>query len=151
MFAWKHFLYDLLNKPLILAPFLAIDESVFEHLKLLFYPIYIVSIVEGVILKKNLPSFIASRIIAVIASSILLVILYYIIWFINGGEGIEIVSIISYFVFMLTTYIISENFQEEYKENKVFIYAGIIIMFIYITFLTFFTFYKPDVDFFINK
>ena len=146
-----HFLYDWLNNPIFLGPFLAIDESVFEHLKLLFYPIFIVSIIEGVILNKDLPTFISSRVIGVISSSIMLVILYYINWFLNNGKAIDIISIISYFVFMITTYVISENMEEEYKGNKYFIYVSLGIMFIYIAFLTFFTYYKPDIDFFVLK
>ena len=34
----KHFLYDFLNRPRLLVAFLPINESPWEHLKLLFYP-----------------------------------------------------------------------------------------------------------------
>ena len=147
----NHFLYDILNKPIFLVPFLPIDESIFEHLKLLFYPILLISLIEGVITNKTLPSFISSRIISVIISSILLVVFYYIVTLFNNGEGIDIVNIISYFVFMLTTYIMSESLYSEYETNKTFITIGLISLFISIIFLTFFSWYKLNLDFFLAK
>ena len=147
----NHFLYKLLNKPVFLVPFIPIDESVFEHLKLLFYPILIVSIIEGVINNYTLPSFISSRIFSVVISSIFLVLFFYLTTFFNNGKSIDILNIISFFVFMLTTYIMSDSLYDEFKYNKTFTAIGIVILFISVIFLTFFSWYKPNLDFFLTK
>ena len=39
-----HFLHDWLPNLNFIKPFVAIDESIFEHLKLLFYPVIFVTI-----------------------------------------------------------------------------------------------------------
>ena len=147
----NHFLYELLNKPIFLVPFIPTDESVFEHLKLLFYPILVISIIEGVIKNYTLPSFISSRIISVIISSIFLVLFYYLVTLFNNGKGIDVLNIISYFVFMLTTYIMSDSLYNEFETNKNFIKIGLVLLFISVIFLTFFSWYKPNLDFFIDK
>ena len=42
-----HFLYEWLGEPLWIAPFSGINESTWEHMKLLFWPMLIYAIVEG--------------------------------------------------------------------------------------------------------
>ena len=147
----NHFLYDFLNKPIFLVPFIPIDESIFEHLKLLFYPILIVSLIEGVIKNYTLPSFISSRIISVIISSVFLVLFYYFVTLFNNGKGIDLLNIISYFVFMGITYIMSDSLYNEFETNKNFTKIGLFLLILSVIFLTFFSWYKPNLDFFNAK
>ncbi|MBO5051348.1 MAG: hypothetical protein J6D31_04055 [Clostridia bacterium] len=42
-----HFLYDWLDKPAWVAPFSGVNESTWEHMKLLFWPMLIFAIVQG--------------------------------------------------------------------------------------------------------
>lgn len=42
-----HFLYDWLGKPAWVAPFSGINESTWEHMKLLFWPMLVFAIVQG--------------------------------------------------------------------------------------------------------
>ncbi|MBO7149187.1 MAG: hypothetical protein J6V93_04940 [Clostridia bacterium] len=42
-----HFLYALLGKAVWIAPFSAINESTWEHMKLLFWPMFIFAIVQS--------------------------------------------------------------------------------------------------------
>lgn len=42
-----HFLYDWLSAPLWIAPFSGVNESTFEHMKLLFWPMVIFALVQG--------------------------------------------------------------------------------------------------------
>ena len=47
-----HFLYDWLGKPLWIAPFSGVNESTFEHMKLLFWPMLIYALTEWMFFKK---------------------------------------------------------------------------------------------------
>ena len=42
-----HFLFDWLGKSYLIAPFSGINESTWEHMKLLFWPMFIFSIVQS--------------------------------------------------------------------------------------------------------
>ena len=51
-----HFLYDWTNSPVV-AVFSAVNESTWEHLKLLFFPTFVFSVVESKFLLKHYPNF----------------------------------------------------------------------------------------------
>ena len=46
-----HFLYDWLGKPVWIAPFSGVNESTWEHMKLLFWPMLIFAIVQSFFFK----------------------------------------------------------------------------------------------------
>ena len=48
-----HFLYDWLDGALWIAPFSGVNESTWEHMKLLFFPMFIFSIIQGFFFKDR--------------------------------------------------------------------------------------------------
>ena len=42
-----HFLYDFTKSPILTAPFSGVNESTWEHMKLLFWPMFIFAIIES--------------------------------------------------------------------------------------------------------
>jgi len=48
-----HFLYTWLGEPLWIAPFSAINESTWEHMKLLFWPMLIFAALEGIAFRSR--------------------------------------------------------------------------------------------------
>ena len=42
-----HFLYDWFDKSLVVAPFSSVNESTWEHMKLLFWPMFIYAIIQS--------------------------------------------------------------------------------------------------------
>jgi hypothetical protein len=48
-----HFLYTWLEKPRWIAPFASVNESTFEHMKLLFWPMLLFALIEGLFLKDR--------------------------------------------------------------------------------------------------
>lgn len=42
-----HFVYDWTNQSLLAAPFSAVNESTWEHMKLLFFPMFVFALVEN--------------------------------------------------------------------------------------------------------
>ena len=48
-----HFLYEWLGEPLWIAPFSGVNESTFEHMKLLFWPCFLFALVQGLFFKER--------------------------------------------------------------------------------------------------
>ncbi|MEE0968291.1 MAG: DUF6512 family protein [Clostridia bacterium] len=48
-----HFLYDWLGESLLAAPFSGVNESTWEHMKLLFWPMFIFAIVQSFFFKER--------------------------------------------------------------------------------------------------
>ena len=46
-----HFLYELTNKAVWVAPFSGVNESTWEHMKLLFWPMFIFAIIQSFFFK----------------------------------------------------------------------------------------------------
>ena len=46
-----HFLYEWLGKPIWIAPFSGVNESTWEHMKLLFWPMLIFAFIQGIFFK----------------------------------------------------------------------------------------------------
>ena len=48
-----HFLYDWTNQSVLTAPFSGVNESTWEHMKLLFWPMFIYAIVQSFFFKER--------------------------------------------------------------------------------------------------
>lgn len=59
------------------AAFSAVNESTWEHMKLLFFPIFLFSVVQVCLLGRNYPNFLAVRAAAVTAGVALIPVLFY--------------------------------------------------------------------------
>src|SRR5699024_8121367 len=61
-----HFVYELSGKNPIVALFAPVNESIWEHLKLLFYPMLVFNIIEYFIYGKDYDNFVAVKATALI-------------------------------------------------------------------------------------
>ena len=57
-----HFIYDWSGKQAWIGFFCPVNESTWEHLKLLFFPVLIFSAIEYIWIKKESKNFIAARV-----------------------------------------------------------------------------------------
>lgn len=71
-----HFLYEWLNKPLWIAVFSGVNESTFEHMKLLFWPMLIYTIAESFFFRAY-DSFICIKLRGTLLGLILIPIMFY--------------------------------------------------------------------------
>lgn len=72
-----HFLFDWTNQSALVAPFSAVNESIWEHMKLLFFPMFTFSILEYQFLGDNYKNFWNIKLIGILLGVILIPILYY--------------------------------------------------------------------------
>lgn len=82
-----HFVYDWSGGSALAAAFSAVNESVWEHMKLLFFPAFLFSLVQVCREGRNYPNFPAVRALSVLTGLVLIPVLYYTY---TGALGVHI-------------------------------------------------------------
>lgn len=72
-----HFLYDWTNKSIIVAPFSAVNESIWEHMKLLFFPMFVFSLFEYKFIGRSYENFWCAKLTGAITGLLLIPMIYY--------------------------------------------------------------------------
>ena len=72
-----HFVYAWSGGSLAAAVVSAVNESTWEHMKLLFVPMFLFSVVQACVLGKNYPNFLAVRAVSIVTGLTLIPVLYY--------------------------------------------------------------------------
>lgn len=72
-----HFVYGWSGQNLVVSLFAPVNESTWEHLKLLFFPAMLFSIVEGICISKAYPNFIAAKFSGILIGLACIVIIFY--------------------------------------------------------------------------
>lgn len=79
-----HFLFDWTGGSVWVAPFSAVNESIWEHMKLLFFPMLMVALIQGRAFGKKHSAFWCIKLIGILLGQVLIPVLYYTI---NGAFG----------------------------------------------------------------
>jgi len=148
-----HFLYDF-TKYQVFSIISAIDESIFEHMKIIFYAYFFTNIIEYLIYHKeiyNIKNYIYSRIFSLIFLPWVMILLYYIAPVIYGqmpSPLLEVVyAIIITILVGISTEIIRKNIEDiELKKNLIILTT--ILFFLTIFLFASFTHKKPIYDLF---
>ncbi len=72
-----HFIFEWSGENVFVASFSAINESVWEHLKLLYFPMLLTLIIGYFYIGKNMPNFLCSKTVGAITSMLFTVIFFY--------------------------------------------------------------------------
>lgn len=140
-----HFTYELFGENTLVASFSAINESVWEHLKLLFFPMLLTTIIGYFYIGKNIPNFLCSKTIGIISSMLFIIIFFYTYTGIIG-KSIVFIDISSFFVaVVLGEYLSYKLMTSNLKCNNVI--AIIILTIILICFVVF-TYFTPKIGLF---
>lgn len=79
-----HFMYNWSDQSILWAPFAAVNESVWEHMKLLFFPMFVFALIESRFLGKEYEIFWCVKLAGIGLGLILIPVLFY---FYNGAFG----------------------------------------------------------------
>lgn len=72
-----HFLYDWSNQSIVAALFSAVNESVWEHMKLLFFPMFLFALTENRLIGKEYENFWCAKLTGTVVGLSVIPILYY--------------------------------------------------------------------------
>lgn len=103
-----HFLYEWTNDNFVVGLFFPVNESIWEHLKLLFYPTLIYSAFEYFFSKERPTNYIPAVIISLIYGMFSIVAMYYIYTGVSG-RNIDFINIAIFFLGIVFTLV---------KKNK---------------------------------
>ncbi|MDD3347056.1 DUF6512 family protein [Oscillibacter sp.] len=72
-----HFAFDWSGGSALAAAFSAVNESTWEHMKLLFFPLFLFSVLQLWTMGRNYPNFLAARAVSVLFGLVLIPTLFY--------------------------------------------------------------------------
>lgn len=141
-----HFTYEWSDNNLLLATFSAVNESTWEHLKLLFFPMLITTIIGSFYIEKNnIPNFLCAKTIGIITSISFIVIFFYTYTGILG-TNFAILDIGSFFVaVVLGEYVSKKIMTSDFKCNKTISFVSLIILLLC---FIIFTYFPPKIGLF---
>ena len=124
-----HFLYEWSGDNKIIASFSAVNESTWEHLKLVFFPMLITTIVGFLVIGKDNKKFWCAKTIGIILAMSFIIVFFYTYTGIIG-TNFAILDIGSFFVAVIlgeyVAYKIMTNDEYKQKCNKRIAVIGLI-------------------------
>lgn len=140
-----HFAFDWSNGTPVVGPFSAVNESTWEHLKLLFYPMLLSTIIGYFYLSKNTRGFLCARIFAVLTSLLFTVVVFYTYTGILGTNFAFLNIALFIFAVLVGEYVSYRLMLASFNcvNSKAFILFAIFIFL-----FTLFTFFPPQIGLF---
>ena len=135
-----HFLYDWLGGAVWIAPFSGVNESTWEHMKLLFWPMFIYAIVQSFFFDKR-KDFWCVKLRGILLGLVLIPVLFYTY---NGviGKSPDWINIAIFFVSAAAAYwyeakrLQKENAACKHPKLAIALLGAIAVCFILFTFAT---------------
>jgi len=142
-----HFVFDWSNQWLPLGAIVAVNESVWEHLKLVYWPLLFFSIMEYFAVKGEVNNFVLSKLTAIIIAEATILFTFYSYTAIIGTE-ILAVDILSFVIGVILGYIASYKLLKWKKApNWTRIVSMLVMVFLGIIFVLF-TYFPPEMPIF---
>ncbi len=141
-----HFLYEWLGKSVWAAPFSGVNESTWEHMKLLFWPMLIFALIQSFFFKEQ-PDFWPVKLRGVLVGLSLIPIIFYTY---NGviGKSPDWLNISIFFISAAIAYLYEVRLFKEgklsRKRSKSALGALLVIAMLFIVF----TFAAPEIEIF---
>lgn len=133
-----HFVYEWTNESLLVAPFSGVNESTWEHMKLLFFPLFVFALLQSCFFKEY-PCFWRVKAFGITVGLCAIPVLFYTY---NGvfGKSPDWINITIYFLaaaiaFFIEWYLFSQKKKYCKGKNLALLYLCIIgLLFIVFTF-----------------
>ncbi len=142
-----HFLYEWTNQSTIVALFSAVNESIWEHKKLLFFPMFIFALIEYHAFGKDYKNFWCSKLAGTAVGLLLIPMLYYTY---TGALGVSAdwFNIVIFFISACAAYYLEyQLLKREIEFCKSSKTAFIILCLIALMFIVF-TYTQPQIPLF---
>ncbi len=142
-----HFTFELSGHQPVVGVFSAVNESVWEHLKLGFWPALVYAIVEYRYLKKSTNNFFLAKTVGIYLIPIIITILFYSYTAILG-ESVLVIDILTFVIAVIVGQIASYKLltyrKLHDKLNKISLAALVLLGLAFVLF----TFYPPHLPIF---
>lgn len=145
----SHFLYDWSGNNRIVGFFTPINESVWEHMKLLFFPMLLYSLFIIVKFQKKYPCIISALCFGILTGTILIPLLYYAYTFVLG-KNIFVLDISIFILSVIIAFWLSSKLTLSCSLNSYTFLLCIIVCLLAVGFVVF-TYHAPDNAIFYNS
>ena len=141
-----HFTFDFSGRNPIVGSFSAVNESVWEHLKLPFWPALLLMLIEIYPLRKEVSNFFAAKAIGLIVMIVIIPAVFYA--YTVFTEEILVVDIATFMIAVVVGQVTSYKlYKKDTSSKRTEIVALIVITLLAIIFVTF-TYYPPHLSIF---
>ena len=140
-----HFTYNWSNNNPLVGAFSAVNESTWEHLKLIFFPMLITIIIGYFYIGKNVPNFLCAKTLGIITSILFTIIFFYTY---SGilGTNFAFLNILTFLISVVIGEYIAYKFMiSNLSCNKI---LSIILLFLLLFSFIFFTYFTPKIGLF---
>ena len=142
-----HFLFDWSGENIVVALFSAVNESNWEHIKLLFYPMFLFAGIEHYFLGKEMQSFWCIKLKGALLGFVLIPAIYYSYTGMLGLSS-DLFNVLIFFitagiVYYMETKLLEKNRKCRFSSRSAFIFLCLIVLL-----FTLLTFSPPQIPFF---
>lgn len=143
-----HFTYKWTGKNLLVGSFSAVNESVWEHLKLVFYPMLIAAIVEYFFVKDVANNYVEAKTIGIFTAMAFIVVTFFTYSGIIGTSIIVIDILIFILSIILGEYVTYRLMKREDESTVTTESLAIVILVFLLLCFIIFTYLPPEVNLF---
>ncbi len=142
-----HFLYDLTGKSIIVAPFSAVNESTWEHMKLLFFPLLIFAAAEYRLIGKSYEGFLWVKLAGTVAGLLIIPFLFYTY---KGalGASADWFNIAIFFIAAAVTFLLERALLKQNISCPLPPAAAVVALLVLAVLFVAFTFAPPEIPLF---
>ena len=142
-----HFLFDLTGQNWIAGLFSAVNESIWEHMKLLFYPMFLFSLLENRVWGREIPQFWCIKLLGTLLGLALIPVLYYTY---SGilGQNIDWINIAIFFLTAAAAYRFETVLFQRGYACRLQPDAALVVLWLIAAIFTLFTFRPPQIPLF---
>ncbi len=142
-----HFAYDWSNQSILLAPFSAINESIWEHMKLLFFPMFVFALIENHFIGSGYDHFWCVKLLGITLGLLLIPTMYYTY---TGAFGImlDFINIAIFFLAAAIVYSVETRLFENGHTCRISSRTAFMILCLIALSFVVFTFFPPQLPLF---
>ncbi len=123
-----HFAYQLSGENPIVGLFALVNESIWEHLKLLFFPMVLLTIWDAFAAQRNNLCFLPARTIGILAGLAFIVVVFYTVTGIIG-TNIAFVNILTFLLGVAFAFWVEKKQNRKCVRLSVAVAIGILVLF----------------------
>lgn len=142
-----HFAYEFFGENYFVSLFSPINESIWEHLKLLFFPVLVYTIWESLTKKEYSPYFFTANMIGLLCGLISIPLLYYIYTSILGTNYLWL-DIATFIIGIIITFFVRSYLLVNNKISNRMVILALLIFLVFILSEFWFTVHPPDSELF---
>lgn len=144
-----HFVYRWSGNNPIVGIISPVNESTWEHLKLLFVPMLLFSIVEYFVVGKEYTNFIAAKSLGILFGMLAIVVIFYTYTGIVGKHYLW-ADILTFIIGVAVAYLYSWKAITRYQARSGLGWIGLIIVMVILICFAVFTFSPPQIPLFLD-